>query len=86
MIKKAAVITVASIPFSYMNVLASRHDPDIIDNLCFAKHVFQFINHVISNSECENSHCQIKSVDNNKLFRNIPKMCVFSFRVIGYHL
>ena len=86
MIKKAAVITVALILFSYMNVLASRHDPDITDNLCFAKYVFQFINHIISNSECEYSHCQIKSVDNNKLFRNIPKTCVFSFRVTGYHL
>lgn len=79
MIKEAAGITVASVLFSYLNVLASRYDPDITDNLCFAKHVFQFINHVISNSECENSHCQIKSVDNSKLFRNIPKMCVVSF-------
>lgn len=29
-----------------MSVLAPRHDPDITDNLCFAKYVLQFINHI----------------------------------------
>lgn len=76
MIKKAAVITVASIFSSSMNALAPRHDPAITDNLCFAKHVLQFINHIISNSEYGNSHCYIKTVYRSKLFNNTPQMRV----------
>lgn len=72
MMKNAAVATVASI-FSYMIVLAPRHDTDVTDNLCFAKHVLQCINHIISNSENESSQCQIKAVCRSELVSNTHK-------------
>ena len=60
--------------FSYMIVLAPRHDPDITDYLCFAKHVLQYINHIIYSSDHESSHSQIKAVYRSELVSNTPKM------------
>lgn len=57
-----------------MIVLAPRHDPDITDNVCFAKHVLQYINHIISNSEHESSQCQVKAESKSELVINTPKV------------